>query len=351
MRYYLQIIIIGILALLSASCSKRNDFKVECHTSADIQKMLVFTYPDQRGIKQTTVPLTKGKAVLTGESRTPTLVSIHLSDGTPVADCIVANGDEATITFELDPEGTGAVSDVEIDANHHTKRLLEFVHDNDSLIRLGYSDALNQAVTDFVGRNPSEPASTVVLVRYFDVRGGREQTADSLMMLLTPEARPVTLLQNYGSIIARQLDRKTDERIFNFNLVGATDSVVNIRPGKHRQTLVAFLSHGARRNAQVDSLRKLWKLRDSLRLDIVEVSLAGDTVAWRKEIANDSAGWTQAWTPGNIMAPAIRKFAVPHQPYYVLVDSNGYQIYRGDYLRGVEPEARANMKRRLRAAH
>lgn len=341
-RTIYNITYIFLIMLAATACGKRDHFTIECRTSPDLQRMIMFTYSDHKGVQQQIQPLTDGKAVMKGSCATLTLVSVGLADGTPIADCIVENGDRVKVSFKLDAEGSGSFSDISIKGSKPSSRLLEFEEENDSVITLGYGEELNRVVTDYVTANPDDPVSTVLLLRYFDARDN-EMSADSLMMRLAPKARPATLLQNYGAITSGQLATEAGERIYAFSVFTATDSFMMLRPNDRRQTLFAFTSQGRERRKQVDSLRHLQGISDSLRLRVVEISLAGDSAKWRREIAGDSAKWLQAWVPGNVSAPSLRRLAVPRQPFYILIDSTGNQLYRGSDFAKVTPEAVRNL--------
>lgn len=347
MRPLLRLTAVCITAILAVACGKKDTFTIKCETDPTIERMIVFTYADASGVKRQTVPLSKGKAVLNAKSPAYTLVTASLSDGTPIADCIMHNGDNATLRFSLDPDGTGRVTDLRVKANRPTDRLHRFEQDNDSLIAEGLSHDLNLAVREYVTANPDDPVSTVLLLRYYDARD-REAGADSLVMKLSPSARPMALLQNYGAINAPQLDKAINERLYTFSLFTARDSVKTIRINASRQMLMAFLSTGPDRRIQLDGLRKLWELHDTLRLRIIDYSFAGDSAGWRSEIANDSVDWIQAWAPGGASGAPIRKLRIPRQPFYILIDSNGQQIYRGSDLSAAQKEAFDNLKKRRR---
>lgn len=347
MHHVLRIIYLCLIALLAVSCGKRDSFKVECQTSPDLVRQLVFTYANAQGIRQVQKHLENGRTELEGQSKTPTLLTVSFADGTLIASCIVENGDKVKIHFDTDEEGSGAITDVSVKGNKSTKRLREFEAENDSLISLGFSPALSHAVTDYLKANPDDPVSTVLFLRYYDSRD-HEASADSLMMLLSPQARPATLLQNYGAITARQLNTSINDRLYSFDMLSTTDSVVNIRFGRRRHTLLAFLPGrtSPERTSQLDSLRKLWPDRDSLHLAVVEISLANDSAEWRAETALDSVGWRRAWLPGNVSSAPLRKLAIPRQPFYILVDSTGMQIYRGSSFEEAHREISVNLTRK-----
>ncbi len=346
MTAFFRHIAVCLVSALTVACGNRDSFTISCETDPSIQRMVTFTYADASGIKTSTIPLEKGKARLTAKLPTYTLVSVTLADGTPIADCIMHNGDKATVRFTIDPEGSGNVTDVSVKGNKNTDNLRQFELDNDSLIQLGFSDALNRSVGDYISAHRNDPVSTVLLLRYFDSRD-REAGTDSLLLMLNPDSRPMSLLQNLGAITAPQLSAEPRGTIYTFSLFTARDSIKTIRPSAHRQTILAFLASGNQHyGEQIEELKELWELRDSLRLGIVEYSLTGDSARWRTEISRDSVGWIQAWAPGGAAGAPIRKFNIPRQPFYILFDSAGRQLYRGSDIGKVRQEAFDNLKPR-----
>ncbi|MCM1109832.1 MAG: hypothetical protein NC336_01340 [Clostridium sp.] len=319
-------IVVALATLLSfQGCSGRKDFSVELKFSSDIERTVTLTYTGPSGgIKRETAAVEKRKARLSGNAPDWTVAWLCWSNGEPVATLILRNGTHAKISIsgEEPPE-------ISVKGSRETERLRRFVADNRAMIERDDTDSLNIAVAAYISEHPDDPVSTALLACWFDSRDNTT-AADSLLSLIDPKSRPQSLLMNFGITNSRQLPVNTSEKIYPFTLFTATDSLYNFRPGLRRQNLVAVLSdNAALRGRQVDSLRRLAAAADSLRLRILEISFAQDSSRWRSEIAGDSAGWIQGWVPSGAASPVLRRLSVASQPFYILIDSTGTQIYRG----------------------
>lgn len=345
MRHLLRLAAAFFAAVIAMSCGRRDTFTITCETDRSLQRMIVFSYVDGTGVRQSTIPLEKGKASLTVPVPATTLVSATLADGTYLAECIVSGGDNVKVKFKLDSEGSGQVSKVSVKGSKPTDRLRKFETAYDSLIAAGYSADLNRAVAGYIDSHRDDPVSTVLLLRYFDARD-RETGADSLLRLIDTQARPAALLRNYGAVTAPYLNPGDAERVYNFTLLTERDSVKTIRMNAARQNLVAFLSPGDEGSKQTAELRRLWEEHDTLRLQLIDYCLYGDSAQWRAATSRDSVGWIRVWAPGGAGGQAVRRLNIPRQPFYILIDSTGRQIYRGSSLEDARRKAYDNLVKR-----
>lgn len=315
--------IISTLTAITTACGGGKQFKITVELPNDVDRMVVMTYNTPSGVKQAVAHMDGGKATLVGECREFTAAALAWSDGEPLAKCIVKNGDHVTLAFT-----SGGVMP-RVSGSKPTANYLAFINDNSQAIAQADVDALNIEVAKYVAANPGDPAALQLVADYFYLPGN-ESKADSLVAALAPEARTTSLLMNYGVVNSANLADSKTERIYQFGGYSATDSFLVFRPHDARQTLFAFLSTARpSRRRQVDRLKGVDKAVGKLRGRIVELSLQPDSAMWRMSIRGDSATWTQAWMPGNVAATAYKRFAVPREPFYVVVDSAGNQLYRG----------------------
>lgn len=313
-------------AVAMTACGSSDDFIVRVKVDDDMQRMVVMTYATASGIKRELATVDNGEATLRGVAPTYTMASLAWSDGEPLAKCIVRNGDKLTVAFEQ-----GSVNPV-VSGSEPTRLLNGFIADNAAIIASGNVDSLAAAVGRYVADHTADPSAVVVMIDYLDLKENAAM-ADSLLEMIDPEARPASLMVNYGVANGEYLNSEKLERIYPFGVYTTADSLVKIRPNDARMTLLAFLSTSRPvRRRQVDRLRTLARGADSLGLRIVELSGSGDSVAWRVALRGDSASWTQAWAPGGSASTALRRMAVPREPFFILIDSTGWQRFRGSDL-------------------
>lgn len=319
--------ILFILATLMMSCSGARNFTVDVECESDSHRMLVLTFVDSHnGIQQLNASLDNNRASFIGENPEWTPAYLSWADGEPIVTLIVRNGDRLKIKLPARSD-----EPVEIKGSKPSLRLADF-HSRNKLRRGNpVPDSLNIAIAGYIHNNPDDPVSTYLLTDYF-MCVGHEQEADSLLSVIAENARPQSMLRNYGSVNSRILAFKP-EKIHSFTLFTATDSFVTIRPGRNKRTLIAVLSAVAsERSEQVKQLKKLSQKADSLRWQIIELSFASDSARWRSSIAADTASWLQSWSPGGSAAPPIRRLDIPRQPFFVMIDSAGNQVHRSSSI-------------------
>ncbi len=309
-----------IMLLILAACGASDKFTISIEMGEDIERQIVVTYATPAGISRQYLEMKGGKAKFEGEVPSWSVAALTWSDGQPLGQCIVRDGEHITLRF------TPGESVPTVKGSGPTKLLYSFISENDSTITA-------DKVAAFVGEHPDDPASLVILNDYLDARDN-EALSDSLLELIVPEARPATLLLNYGTINAMALKESTLQVLYPFSaFVAKGDSLLRILPTASRVSLFAVLSTSkATRAKQVEALRLLAGEAESLRLVITEISAQPDSVEWRRSIASDSATWRQVWAPGATASAALKRMSVPREPFYVVTDSTGSQIYRGsDY--------------------
>lgn len=301
--------------------------------------MVMLTYASGDGnIQRQTMAVADRKVKFTGVAPEWTSATVTASNGDLIAICVLRNGDHLKIEV---PEGE--FPEVKIKGSKHSKQLAQFIAEHRATIMAGETDSINEAVTDFIIANPESPLSALLLTNFYSA-ADNELKVDSLLMSITPEARPMSILRNFGAVNGALLAAKS-ERIYSFALfIAAEEDFKYIRPSDKRQTLLAILPNAKQlRTPYVERLRNLQSEADSLRLRTIEISFAPDSASWRSSIAADSAKWMQAWAPGNAAATPLRRLAIPRQPFFILIDSLGNQIYRGADINKALSTAQSNI--------
>jgi hypothetical protein len=87
-----------------------------------------------------------------------------------------------------------------------------------------------------------------------------------------------------------------------------------------------------RRDSILEQLRHIALHRSAGRFDMVDFSVDSDTLVWKRSIVTDSATWTQGWVAGSISGQALAKLGIPTVPYFIVVDSAGRQVWRGQSI-------------------
>lgn len=328
---HIYTLIAAIFALALSSCSKSDHFSIGGTIDGVGMQSVTLTYYADGGLKRVTQAAVDGKFAMKGHSATPTLCLLELSDGTELATMVVSDGDKMKIKASLEsPLAT------EVKGNGTSSKIARWIADNAEKIASGNAADINSAIAEFVGDNKSDLAATALMVTRFQTPG-YETMADSLLTLISVDARPAAVVQNFSAVLASQLNQRSSVEVKPMSMYARNDSTFYFNPSRHSLSFLAFMSPAyAGRDSITPHLRNLEKRYPSRRLEIIEISTAADSALWKQSTAPDSATWTQAWAPGSIAANAIQKLAIPRNPYFIVADSVGVQLYRGSSISEAE---------------
>lgn len=320
-----------IAAIILSACSKSESFSVGGVIEGAGMQTVNMTYYAAGGIKRVSQTAVEGRFAMRGNSATPTLCLIEMSDGTPLATVIAENGDKIELKASLESPLL-----TEVKGNRSSSKLAKWTKENAELLTSGNQDAINRAIAEFVGKNRSDMASTALVTTRFQTPG-YESMADSLLTLISTSARPAAIVQNFSAVLATQLNRNAGTAVVPMTFYTRNDSTYFYTPGGHSLSLLAFLSsESAGRDTITSRMRSLRQRYTPRRCDVIEVSLAPDSASWKQSTARDTASWRQAWGPGSIAGSTLTKLSVPRYPFFIVADSTGSQIYRGSSISAAE---------------
>lgn len=310
-----------------AACSDEKGFVIRGDIKELGNRNIEITYYAAGGIQQQTALGNKGKFEFRGLSASPTLVDLSMPDGRPLAYIVIKDGEEVTVSGErLDPY------ELSVKGNRASSDLARFLRDNAVAIRNGDVKGINSAITDYVINNPSNPASGALLVTRF-FAPGNELLADSLLGLITLEGRPSAVMQNYGALLSSQVSSDARSKIPTISIYAGGDTLARLQPSRHSCSLLAVMGTTSRQRDSITPWLRV--LTDSLsrrRFAALEISLAADSISWAKAVKGDSVTWSRGWAPGGAAASQIRKLGIATEPFFIVCDSTGAQLYRGSSI-------------------
>ena len=323
-----NILVAAGAALALASCGSSDSFRISGEIKDAGAKTIELTYCPGGEVRRITVKAVDGKFAIEGDAPQPALAFLSVSGGAPIATLIVENGGETECV--LDEEKP---AQAKIKGSRDNEELAAFARDNAEILAGGNPAAINAAVAKFIGSHRDSKASTALLVTRF-CSADNEIAADSLMSLIAPSARSSALLLNFSSALATQLSAEARADVVAMSLYGRNDSLIRYNPFRQKCSLLAFVGEDkACRDSVLPVLRALSGDFDEKQLRTVEISMAPDSATWSRLTQSDSATWSQAWAPGNIAAPSIRRMAVARVPFFIVTDSTGRQLHRGSGVR------------------
>ncbi|MDE7451944.1 MAG: DUF4369 domain-containing protein [Paramuribaculum sp.] len=322
--YHILVLFAGIIA---TGCGKSDSFSVSGTIEGAGSSIVELLYCNNGSYTRLSTHSENGNFTLTGSAPAPAVAFLSVNGGAPLVQLTVRDG--ADIHCKINPTKP---FEVRMKGDKINKLYARFLNANAEVISSGNPVRINAAVKDFVERNRKSMAATVAVITQFRA-ADNEIAADSLLGIISADARPTSLLANYHDVLAGQLTTESRESVSSMTLIGRNDSVVRYTPYRHSATLIAFTGDDKiSRDSILPKLRSLRNDYSDKRLAVLEVNTSPDSTTWKRVTEKDSATWSQVWKPGNVAAPPFRRLSIARVPFFIIVDSVGNQQHRGSSI-------------------
>lgn len=321
---FLTLFILALCGLLFAGCADDSRFIVRGQIEGNPTMNLRYTYNSPGGYRSGITGVRDGKFEISGVSARATVLEMFENDYSPLGAVCVRNGQE--IDCRIVRGNPLSISANGSDAN---SRLSKFLSENSDKLRDGESAV--KAIGEYVGKNPDDIVSTLLLVTAFDARHFPKE-ADSLLNLISPEARPPLIAGSFSYLVGRALSESQTHILDSLSFVVRPDSVAVLRPSDNRASLLFFSDAERQRTDTVTDV--LSRMADRKGIEVADIYLSIDTMTWARMIRGEErkeikANWTRGWLPGNVGAPALQAMGIVRLPYVVACDSAGTPLYHG----------------------
>lgn len=318
-----------LLLVFGLSCT-RNEFNVDVTLSDDHADHYTFLYfasdPEKGWIVENIVTPEKGKLRMEGLTRNPTVVVIF-GPGRRVASLLYAErGDklhgEAPESFPATWKFRG---------NELSERLTGWISGNAALIRDGSATAqLDAAVGEYVKAHPEDPASTLLLLFFFD-RNSDEPGFRRLWGTLRGEAAKEVWSNLAGRVDMLTFTGKFTSSPGEMVVKSYENGADTLRIGSKPLLLYFSRTGMTGREEDIKALRRIsdsWI--DSSARVIAEVSLDTDSSSRAWAVRRDSLRKAvHAWLPLGFSDSVAVKLGIGSLPAFIVYDAAGKEIYRG----------------------
>lgn len=232
----------------------------------------------------------------------------------------VANGQE--LELHLDRANPW---NIQASGNEVASAWADFLRSNADIANTG-SHAVNSAIARYIGENPENMVSTLLLTANYDAAADLAG-ADSLLQLIATPARPAWLTESFNFMLQRMVQAGASEPVVPFRYLDRRDSLLMLRPADAPYTLLAFDNN---RSGRADSIVPVLKQlkSDHRRLGILEISLDSDSAEWKRNTRRDTATWSQGWGAEGFAARGVAHLGIPGVPFFIVCDSAGNQLLR-----------------------
>ncbi len=292
------------------------------------QNIRVLYLTDDERVESEWVTVTDGRFEFTGSNYDWTIVYLIDNNKKIIARVAVKNGDDISIKGSLEN-----IYGMTVEGTDENEQWSKFMNSNAKLYEQSDRKQLNAEIEKYVTDNPSEISSTLILLNDYSNISGM-MSVDSLFKKISIDARPSGLVNNYYAL-SQQMDKEKSKRSINSLLMySSLDSMITFSVSKHKANLLYFWNKDdANRKDVISSLKELQKRHEeSGRLQIADVLLSSDSVRWKEYLEKDSTSWMHFWTVGGSLNRAISNLDINSSPYFIVANSLGRQLYRGNSL-------------------
>ena len=296
----------------------------------DNYNVTYFATDTQGGLTvQAVASVQKGKCELKGYTKRPTLV--YLSSKKSKLPLVIYTSREDEIMIH--GKGSNPLQ-WEVEGNEINEQISAWRMANENILLNDDKTALNESVENYAAQNPESAAAFIITLVYFNRRadnfkyvavmdGFRNLPDKSTLIGLAAQADQLDNSLAYPARIESMIMKSSrnipDTIIFN---------------GKNPGFLIFWNSDLKEKKEIRDSLKSLVKAYpDSASRILADINLDSDSTAWRNAIKKDSLNSVKRlWAPASLTDKTLMKLKVGSVPYYIVADSAGRQVYRGDEL-------------------
>ena len=331
MQRLYRVVIVSVwvsLLLLTGGC-KKNDFSVAFNLPSESAATYTLSYyaSDSHGgfWVERVVLVTSGKADVVTETRNPVLVTVTAGNG---AEWIfyAERGDKIEIKGSESAPYTWQYS-----GNNINRQLSLWAQEHRGAIEGGH-ETLNHAIQDYVGKNPGDEVSALLLYGLYDRK-----------------INPVEFSRLRSALSGKAADQRFENLLIRSDAVSGYDMVTDSLPagkillrkaGVNFDTLelrkIPSLIYYRSSNPQKarESIKKLDKLAreypDTTSRNIIEIAWHTDSVSWVMSLSSDTLrNAHRVWTPLGFTDPSVEKLGIKNQDVLLVADRKGKITYRG----------------------
>lgn len=310
------IIAIGICAALW-SCTDNEQFRVNGTIAGKPNLNLRMCYYADGAYRSQIAVAREGEFEIYGRSKGPALVEIYDYDYKPLARLYASNGE----TFELELDRSKPYEPV-IKGNAVSERWAAALRDNAAALSSSDAATSNAAIEAYVAAHPNDIVSTLLMLTSYDASVDAV-TADSVMSLIAPQARPSSLTESFNQLMMPLVTEDVKQPLKTLRYIDHRDSTEIFRSADSHRSIIAFV------DVADDAVSRRLNALDGRAT--LELRLNADI---RRNSLPDSLGRPIGRMPGGVVAHGISRLGIPDLPFYIVVDSAGTQLYRGSSLNG-----------------
>lgn len=338
-------IFIGIavfcVSFLLVSCSNES-FKIDGFLSDVGEQQFNAIYVNEAGVHEIKVPVQEGKFKIEGVSSNYTIVLIYNNTNKLLAKAMVKNGDQ------LELRGTMKHSNlIEIEGTDVNEAWSNFRRENHLLYEEEKELLLDKKIEEYIKANGDNEACLPMLL--FDYsRLDETGRVHELLNIIKDEVRPASVMKAYTDMNAMlSSNKEQDERFYSMMFFNEKDSLETFSPMSSKMSVLCFWDiEDESREGIVDEFDSLYtNYKGKKQLQIADIVLDNDTAKWKRILRREDTEWKHYWAVGGIMNRSVKNVHVISTPLFLVLDSIGQPIYKGDSINNVSNLVKTRLKK------
>ena len=324
----LHFILLFCVATFVSGCGHSDSFVVKGTVDGKPNMNLRVVYYSDGKLGTGITVVREGVFDFKGNAPEHALVEIYDNDYRLMGRIVTVNGEDMELTLDrLNPYK------IKADGNELSKRWAAFLNKNVEDLMSKPVEDRNAIVAEYVQQNTSDPLSELLMISEYDSSTTeRAFEADSLLRLLTDEAKIYNFSSAFVSLLERVAYEKAVSPVTELKYLASGNKLKTFKTSDNNLSLIALSNDDSRRDSIVEILRDLDKHSKKGIFAILDLSADIDTVAWHRSVAYDSVEWQQGWAIGGISGQALDSLGIPTLPYFIVADTTGKQLWRGNQL-------------------
>ncbi len=306
------------LIAVATACGPPDSFRIQGEIADAPTMNLRLVYSSPRGVVSAVTASRDGKFRYEGAVTRPSVVEIFDNEYRLLGRIVAANGEDISVRLDrANPYAATARGD------KTAERWTEWLSARADELRSATPSARNALIASYVAEHPADIVSALLVMTSYDSAADPAGAA-RLWASIDAQARPAYLTGGYTAQLERVDSAALQEPIAPIPYMRRSGKMDLLRPKAAPVTLIAITGAGREgRDSVLAMLRRAARHRGKGRLEVIDLSLAPDTVEWRRTVETDSATWSQGWIAGGINASAIGRLGLPTVPYFIVTDSAG----------------------------
>jgi len=305
----------AVLAFL-CSCTDTEQFRVNGEIEGKPTMNLRINYYAHGALQSAVTAVREGKFEFFCNSPQHTLVEICDNEYRPLARLYAANGETFNLNINRDKP-----YNIKIEGNNVSQRWADFLNSKADSLAMD-KDAANSVIASYIAAHPDDVLSTLLLVTAYNASASAHD-ADSLLSLITPEARPSVLTDGYSLILQRLVSADILARVHNIRYVDNKNrrDTFNI---KDKPLSVLVFNNSDSRAQLKSTLAQIDDVKSKHKPNIIDLLMTAREFTSQR----DTVSWVRGEVPGGLSSPQVDSLAIPVLPYFIVCDSAGRQLLR-----------------------